>query len=94
MTYQVGETPRLIATITDLGGVATDPSSVKININKPDGVAAVESASMAKDATGSYYYDYLLPIDVLGTYRYNVTATGSTGRKTIVKDSFLVEGAF
>lgn len=89
--YQVGETIRLTAAITDSdSGAAVDPAIVKISINKPDGTAGVEDADMTKSATGSYYYDYSIPSN-MGTYSWKVVATGSVGRITIVRNSFSAE---
>lgn len=90
-SYQAGETIRLKATITDSGGVAASPAAVKISINKTDGTAAVEEASMTNLSAGSYYYDYLLPSAIVGTYTYKVTATGSSSRVTIENNLFSVE---
>ena len=87
MPDQIGETIRLLVTITNVDGDASDPATVKISINLPDGESAVALANMTKSETGSYYYDYLIP-STLGDYNWNVTAVGSGGRITIVKDSF------
>lgn len=89
---QAGETVRLNAAITDVDGDPGDPSEVKIAINKPDGTEALPATDMVNLAVGSYYYDYLIPSD-LGTYSWNVTATGAVGRITIVKDIFSVNSA-
>lgn len=91
--YQAGETIRLNASITDVDLAAVDPSTVKISINGPDGVAIIESANMENPAVGSYRYDYLIP-GSFGTFRYNVNAVGGAGRITIVKDTFEVDGVF
>lgn len=87
MPDQIGETIRLLVTITNVDGDASDPATVKISINLPDGEGSVVAVNMTKSETGSYYYDYLIPSN-LGDYNWNVTATGSGGRITIVKDSF------
>lgn len=91
-TYQVGETIRLTATITDVDSVAADPATVKIAIDKPDGEEAVSATDMEKSETGSYYYDYLIST-MTGNYSYSVTGTGSGGRITITKDTFFVNVA-
>lgn len=90
MTDQIGETVRLIATITDSDGNAADPTTVKISINKPNKVIDVITEVMIKSAVGSYYYDYLIP-NGTGTYSWKVTATGSGDRVTIVRSSLRVE---
>lgn len=85
--YQTGETIRLKAAITDVNDVVASPTTVKISINKPNGVAAVESADMINPSAGSYYYDYLIPSDE-GTYSWKTVATGASSRVTIVKSLF------
>ena len=90
--YQVGETVRLNATITDSSGNLSDPSTVRIKVNKPDGTEAVPSSDMTRSDVGLYYYDYVIPND-LGKYRWNVTAIGSSDRITIVKNLFDVDVA-
>lgn len=90
--YQVGETLRLNAVITDSDGNLYDPSSVKIKINKPDGTEALPLSNMMELSKGSYYYDYLIPNN-LGTYKWSVATTGFGGRITIVKNMFNVDAA-
>lgn len=90
--HQVGETVRLNAAITDINGDSGDPSTVQIMINLPEGTEALPATNMINSAVGSYYYDYLIPSD-LGTYTWNVTAVGATGRVTIVKDMFSVNSS-
>lgn len=88
--YQSGETIRLAATITDSDGEAADPTTAKIAINDPSGTQVVTAVDMVNPEVGSYHYDYLIPNDI-GAYNWQVTAVGSAGRITIVKDSFNVE---
>lgn len=89
MTYQVGETIRLNAAITNVAGAAVNPTTVNITINKPDGSVAQASTAMENPETGSYYYDYTITTDV-GAYHYSVKATSGT-RVTIEKDVFVVD---
>lgn len=88
--YQIGETIRLTATITDINEAAVNPATVKIAINKPRKIVAAVLVDMTNPTVGLYYYDYLIPSDT-GVYKWKVTATGSEDRITIVKDSFTVE---
>ena len=93
-TYQLGETPRITATITDSDGAAADPATTLISIEKPDGTLAVDGTAMTKSETGSYYYDYTLDPDAtgqVGAYHYKVECTGSGGRITIKRSSFYAE---
>lgn len=94
MTYQLGETVRITATIIDSDSAAADPSTTKISIEKPDGTLAVDGTAMTKSETGSYYYDYTLTSDAtgqVGAYHYKVECTGSGGRITIVRSSLHAE---
>ena len=88
--HQIGETLRLTATITDIDVEEVNPTTVKISINKPNGTPIITLIAMENPATGSYYYDYLISNDT-GVYKWKVTAVGTGGRITIVKDSFVVE---
>lgn len=90
--YQVGETVRITATITDSGGSASDPSTTTIKIVDPAGTTKVSDSAMTNPSVGSYYYDYAIPsASNEGEWMYNVTGTGSGGRVTIVKSSFDVD---
>ncbi len=88
--YQIGETVRLTATITNSAGAAADPTTTLISIEKPDGTLIVDGAAMTNSAVGSYYYDYLIPASE-GVYLVKIKATGSSSRVTIVPDTFKVE---
>lgn len=90
--YQVGETIRLKASITDSDGVLGDPATVKIQINRPDETEDIVALDMTNTDVGLYYYDYSIPNE-LGTYSWNVTAVGAGDRITIVKDRFSVNPA-
>lgn len=93
-TYQAGETGRFNAVITDSDGNAADPSTTTITIVDPAGTTKVNATAMTKSATGTYYHDYAIPsTSNLGTWNYNVIATGSSGRVTIVRSTFVVEAA-
>jgi hypothetical protein len=91
-TYQLGETPRLTATITK-DGVAADPSTITISIRLPDRSMGVTNQAMSTSGTGSFYYDYTIPaasVGIEGTYKYSVKATGAGGRVTIQTGTFNV----
>ena len=85
--HQPGETLRISAEIADSDGLAVDPTTVTISVEKPDGSLDVTDAAMTKSATGSYYYDYAIASDE-GSYHSAVKATGSTGRITIEPGNF------
>jgi len=93
-TYQLGETVRLTATVTDSDGAASDPTTTKISIRKPDKSMAATAQDMTKSVTGSYYYDYLIAAEDTGqegTYNVRVTATGAASRVTIQTSTFDAE---
>lgn len=94
-TYQVGESPRFQADITATAtGTAADPTTTTLKLVDSAGVVKVNDLDMTKNAAGDYYYDYTIPsTGNIGTWEYNVTATGSAGRVTIQRASFEVEGA-
>ncbi len=70
--------------VVDVGGVVTDPSTIRIRIKDPAGeiVADAEHAGGAgqvvKTATGAYLYQYPLLAGVAfpGRYRYRWETTG------------------
>ncbi len=90
--YQIGETIRIAATITDSAGAAADPTTVVISIQIPAGTLGVTNAAMTKSAVGSYYYDYLIAGGA-GNYKVQIKATGSGSRVTIKPDNFQAEAA-
>lgn len=95
-TYQLGETVRITATISDNDGNAADPLTTKVSIESPAGSLVVDATTMTKAATGSYYYDYTIPAatsGIIGKYKYKVTATGTGSRVTIVNSWFKAEAS-
>lgn len=93
MIYQAGETARLQAAITDINGADATPAAIRITIEKPNGVVVIDDVDMQTEVVAVYYYDYLLPVGLLGEYKYSVKAIGGDGRITISRDSFDVEAA-
>ncbi len=95
-TYQLGETIRFTATVTDDDGNAADPTTITISIRTPDGVMAVTDQAMTKSGTGAYYYEYTIPAEttgIEGKYKLKVEATGSASRVTIKTDTFKTEAS-
>lgn len=95
-TYQLGETIRITATITDTDGNAADPTTTLIYIKKPEGTLIIDGIAMTNPVVGVYYYDYLIPgetVGISGIYSYKIEATGSAGRVTIVNSSFKAEAS-
>lgn len=59
--YQRGDLVRTTATFTNLGGTATDPTTVTATVTNPAGSATAyvygTDAALVKSATGVYYVD-------------------------------------
>lgn len=77
---QLGETLKIVATITDADGAAANPStSTKITIKSPDRTTAVDEQAMTVGATGTYTYYYTVPATTgqEGVYSAKVVAVGT-----------------
>ena len=73
-------------------GIVTDPTTVKISIEDPDGVLDVDDTDMSKNGIGDYYYDYTIPANV-GAYRGHTVCTSATGLITITTFGFWAEAS-
>lgn len=72
-------------------GSYDDPSTMTISIYTPSGSAVVGTASMTKDSTGNYHYDFT-PGSASATGTYNVIYTATTGGRVAKrKDHFSLE---
>lgn len=71
-SFEVGETVICSLEIKK-GGDYYDPSSVKISIYR-EGTIDVDEASMTRDATGKYSYNYQTTGKLTGKYRAKFTA--------------------
>lgn len=88
--FQVGETIICSITVKDSAETLTDPAtSMTISIYDSSNGVDVNNASMAKDSTGKYHYDYTL-IGMRGWYKVVYKAQDGA-RATINKDQFFVE---
>lgn len=56
MTFDLGSTVRLSASIVDADGAAADPTAIALTVTLPDGTTAVATPTRA--STGSYTADY------------------------------------
>lgn len=88
--FQIGETVVITHTVQrKVANVWTDydpATSVKVSVYDPTGVIDVTAASMTKDSTGYYHYDYQSAGKSAGTYRARVTDTDAT--RITNKDGF------
>ena len=72
--YEVGELVRISRTFTNLEGVPTDPSTVRLRLRSPDGTVTEVDATNDADATGAFHVD--VTPDVHGLWRYRWVSTG------------------
>ncbi|MCK5432482.1 MAG: hypothetical protein KAJ03_07040 [Gammaproteobacteria bacterium] len=92
MTYVLNEDARLTASIKDVAAALADPTTVEIEITNPDGTEAQAATAMTNLSTGEYvYFHTLLSAAQVGKYTYEVIATGSAGKVTIERDTFIVK---
>lgn len=78
-TTDIGDKPRLKATITDINGDAADPSTVTFEMTEPDGTTTTyvygTDPQVSKESTGIYYVDW--PITQQGVHYYRFTGSGN-----------------
>lgn len=79
----LGDNVRLEADITDDGGTAFNPVTVKVTVKDPAGVVKVNAADMVNYGTGLYYYRWQSAItDAAGSYTWFVEAAqGNVGKQ-------------
>jgi hypothetical protein len=90
MTVDIGDLERLgnpsqdtsSAAFTNLAGLATDPTAVTLDVQKPDGSmlrygwpSPGPDGLLTKEATGRFYRD--VSIDQSGTWRFRLAGTGA-----------------
>jgi hypothetical protein len=89
-TYAYGSTVRIsTATAFTVGGVATDPTTVTLKIEEPDGTEVsytYAAAQITRASAGSYYKD--VTVDQAGTHTYRWVGTGAVA--AVDEDSFYV----
>ena len=73
-----------ITALAEVGGVATDPTTVTLKIRKPDDTVLTFTypADIIKDSTGNFHYDYMPPTiaadpEAIGKYHWRWDGTGS-----------------
>jgi hypothetical protein len=86
-SYDVGDIVRLgnhstntdTAAFTDASGVATDPTTVTLVLDKPDGTTTtytyLGNPALLKETTGRYYVDVALTL--AGLWYYRLAGTGT-----------------
>jgi hypothetical protein len=89
-TYAYGSTVRIsTTTVFTTGGVATDPTTVTLKVEQPDGTETTYTyagGTVAKANTGSYYKD--VQVSQHGTWTYKWIGTGAVA--AVDEDSFHV----
>ena len=77
-TYDIGDTPRLTATWTDINDLAVDPSAVTFTWKTPGASVTTYTygvdAQLVKSSTGIYYVD--LALNASGKWSYRFAGTG------------------
>ena len=66
--FIVGDVARLSVSILDVAGVPSDPTSLSLVIQAPDGTSTTHTSDIVKDSTGNYHFD--LALDSSGSYGY------------------------
>lgn len=91
MLFDIGDTAHIAITFADLNGVPTDPTTVVLTIQAPDGTTTTPAT--VNDGTGLYHYD--LGLTLSGIYRFKWVGTGSVAAtqegEIAVKESILVQ---
>ena len=83
--YPVGQVVRVKDTIT-VNNVLTDPTSVEVRVQKPDG--SVVTGLATKDSQGVYHFD--VPTDQPGIWWYRFEVTSGAGQGS-GQQSFVVD---
>jgi hypothetical protein len=86
--FYIGNVIRLTAEFENESGVATDPTTVILQIKKPDDVNE-DNITPSNPAVGTYHYDYI-PL-TSGRYFYKFVGTG--GIMAANEGSFLIKGS-
>ena len=85
--YEAGTALRIITEIRNVSNVLADPDSVKVSIIDPADVLKVTQATMTKDSTGVYHYDYQTSAsDSVGLYTIKIYSV-SGALTSIEKDN-------
>lgn len=73
--FIVGDVARLSVSILDVAGVPSDPTSLSLVIQAPDGTSMTHTSDIVKDSTGNYHFD--LALDSSGSYGYRWQSVGT-----------------
>lgn len=96
MTFKLGASVNIVIEIAEEStGIATDPASVNIRIDLPDGSMAQE-AVMQTDITGTFHHYYDIPAEPtgqIGVYSFRIIATDDNDRRAIYTSSFEAEAS-
>lgn len=78
MAYDIGDVARLSVAFANSAGAATDPTTVTLKLELPDGTEKTLTYALAeitKDSTGNYHYDHTITLAGRHTYKYLGTGT-------------------
>lgn len=83
--YDIGDTPRITETFTDLTGALTDPGAVSCSVRTPDGTTTLyvyPTTAMTNPSLGVYTLD--LPLTQSGQYGWKWNGTGASGQGVLI----------
>lgn len=66
--YDIGDSVRISVAFTDLTGAPTDPTTIVLTVQAPDGTQT--APAVVHDSTGSYHADYAPSQSGLHVYRW------------------------
>lgn len=92
MSYKQGQLVRVTGVFETSAGVATDPTTVKVTVVRPDGqrqtYTYVTDAQVIKASTGNYYIDLTASVPGTWVYWWHSEGTGvAADEKTFVVDA-------
>ncbi|MCK5397802.1 MAG: hypothetical protein KAJ33_06105 [Thermoplasmata archaeon] len=90
--FFLGTSPEFNVVVTDEDGNESDPTTMVIRIDNPDGTTAQADTAMTNDSVGNYSYtSYTIPAESsgqIGEYSARAKATGSDDRVTPQRFTF------
>ena len=92
-SHSIGAGVRLRATITDVDGVALDPTSIVVRVRKPDNsVVVFTGGQIVRESAGIYYCETDIA-DLAGDYWQRWEVTGPSPAKGAEEKAFKVRAS-
>ncbi|MCK5431428.1 MAG: hypothetical protein KAJ03_01725 [Gammaproteobacteria bacterium] len=90
MTNALESDVKIVLTVLNSDAELENPTTVTIEIYNPDGTVAQADTAMTNVSTGNYiFWHNLASGDPIGTYTFEITATGSSGKVSKEKGAFI-----